>query len=93
MARERDRGKIIWPSYFDIRLPESGGRRVKKALCIENPDIEKLSEALKKLNLKFEIERDKAYPSKWWKKEGRLVVDTDMKKSALLTAIGKKLKI
>jgi signal recognition particle subunit SRP19 len=92
MVRERDKRKVIWPSYFDVRLSRAGGRRIPKALCMENPDIPAVSAAAKSLNLKFETQPEKAYPSRWWKKEGRLLVSTNMKKSELLAAIGKKLK-
>lgn len=92
MARDRDDRKVVWPSYFDVRLSRAGGRRIPKAFCVENPDLGMISNAVKSLKLKFEPQQDKAYPSKWWKKEGRLLIETDMKKPKLLMAIGKKLK-
>lgn len=92
MVREKENRKVIWPSYFDVRLSRAGGRRIPKAFCIENPDLTAISLAAKSLNLKFEAQPEKAYPSRWWKKEGRLLVSTNMKKPALLAAIGKKLK-
>ena len=92
MVRERDSRKVVWPSYFDVRLSRDGGRRIPKAYCVENPDLQMLSNALKSLNMKFEAQQDKAYPSRWWKKEGRLLVETQMKKPKLLLLIGKKLK-
>jgi len=92
LVRERDSRKVVWPSYFDVRLSRDGGRRIPKAYCVENPDLQMLSNALKSLNMKFEAQQDKAYPSRWWKKEGRLLVETQMKKPKLLLLIGKKLK-
>jgi len=59
---------------------------------MENPDIAALSKSLEKLDLSFEVEKEKAYPSRWWKKEGRILVDIEMPKTKLLTEIGKKLK-
>jgi len=91
LVRERDKRKVIWPSYFDVKLSKAGGRRVKKGFCTENPDLEKLSQAIKSLNLKFEVESDKSFPSRWWKKEGRILVSTEMTKSELLNVIGQKL--
>lgn len=92
MVRERDSRKVIWPSYFDVRLTKASGRRIPKGFCVENPDLLMISNALKSLNIKFEAQTDKAYPSRWWKKEGRLLVETQLKKPKLLMAIGKKLK-
>lgn len=92
MVRERDSRRVVWPSYFDVRLSRADGRRIPKAFCVENPDLQMISSAAGALKLKFEAEQDKAYPSRWWKKEGRLLVDTDMKKPKLLLMIGKKLK-
>ena len=92
MARERESRKVVWPSYFDVRLSRAGGRRIPKAFCVENPDLNMISNALKSLNIKFEAQQDKSYPSRWWRKEGRLLVDTQLKKPKLLLTIGKKLK-
>jgi signal recognition particle subunit SRP19 len=92
LVRERDSRKVIWPSYFDVRSSRADGRRIPKAFCVENPDLNMMSNAVRSLNLKFEAQQDKAYPSRWWKKEGRLLVATEMKKPKLLLAIGKKLK-
>lgn len=92
MVRERDSRKVVWPSYFDVRLSRASGRRIPKAFCVENPDLNMISSALKSLNIEFETQQDKAYPSKWWKKEGRLLVETELTKPKLLLAIGKKMK-
>lgn len=92
MARDRDRRKILWPSYFNVKLSRAQGRRIPKAYCIENPNVDAISAVLKSLKYSFEVEPGKAFPSKWWKNEGRIVVDTDMAKTQLITEIGKKLK-
>lgn len=92
MARDRDKRKIVWPSYFDIGLSRAEGRRVPKAQSIDSPDLEKLAEAAKKLKLIFDTEPGMAYPSRWWKKEGRLLVDSELPKTELLMKIGKTLK-
>lgn len=92
MVRERDRRKIVWPSYFDVRLSRANGRRVPKGICVEKPDIAMLSEALQSMNLDFELQKDKSFPARWWRREGRALVDTDIPKMELLMAIGKELK-
>lgn len=92
MVRERDRRKAIWPTYYDIRLSRAEGRRLPKRFCLENPDIDSISGALKALKMDFEIEEDKAFPSCWWKREGRALVNTDLPKTKLLLEIGRKLK-
>jgi len=92
LVRERDSRKVVWPSYFDVKLSRGSGRRIPKAFCVENPDLNMIASALKSLNIKFEAQQDKAYPSKWWKKEGRALVETKLTKPKLLLAIGKKMK-
>lgn len=92
MARERDRRKVIWPSYFDSRLSRNAGRRAKKSVCIEKPEIEQLAQVLKSMNLKFEIEYDKKFPARWWEGEGRILVETNISKSELIEAIGNRLR-
>jgi len=92
LVRERDCRKVVWPSYFDVRLSRAGGRRIPKAYCVENPDLNMISNALKSLSIRFEAQQEKSYPPRWWKKEGRLLVDTQLKKPKLLMVIGKKLK-
>lgn len=92
MVRERDKRKVIWPSYFDSRLSRDAGRRTKKSVCIEKPDIEQLAQVLKSMNLKFEIERDKKFPARWWESEGRILVETNVPKSKLIEAIGNRLR-
>jgi len=93
LVRERDRRKIVWPSYFDVKLSRVEGRRLPKAYCIENPDLAAISGALKTLKLSFETQQDTAYPSCWWKKEGRALVDTELQKTELLREIAHKLKM
>lgn len=92
LVHERDRRKVIWPSYFDSRLSRDAGRRARKSYCIEKPDIERLSLVLKSMNLKFEVEKDKKHPARWWENEGRIRVETNMPKSKLIEAIAIRLR-
>lgn len=49
------------------------GRRVGKHHAVEDPDIEEMAEAMSKLGLDFDAERNKAY-SRDWLTKGRLRV-------------------
>jgi len=78
------RGKVIYPSYFDSRLSRGEGRRVPKALSLRGPTLQEIVNALKSLSISFEVERDKARPSRWYKFEGRVLVHYDGRKEELL---------
>lgn len=87
---------IIYPEYFDSRLSIRLGRKVSLKLSIENPTLEELIEAAKKAKLKItRIERDKAHPSNWIERKGRIIIlkpDNKTKRTVLIE-IAKNMKI
>ena len=89
MVSKDDHKVIIWPIYFDKSLSRLQGRRISKKLAIDKPDIDKIARAAKSLGLSFIIEKNSSYPSRYWKREGRLVFDNINNKNKLLHQIAK----
>ena len=74
---------ILWPIYFDRRRSRGDGRRVAKEIAVPNASIEEIFKAAKKMGLNPQKEEN-AHPSRWWKREGRVVVDKVDKKTKIL---------
>ena len=82
---------VIYPIYFDKSVSKLAGRKVSKKQSIEKPDIESISKAAKSLGLNPVLEKNVSYPSKHWKKEGRVLVDKKDSKTKLLKQIASRL--
>jgi len=82
---------VVWPIYFDKSVSRLAGRKVSKKHAVEKPSIESIAKAAKSLGLNPVLEKDSAYPSRYWKKEGRILVDKKDSKSNLLTKIANRL--
>ncbi|MEM1513726.1 MAG: signal recognition particle subunit SRP19/SEC65 family protein [Candidatus Thermoplasmatota archaeon] len=80
---------IIWPSYFDFDLSRKEGRKVKKSIAIKNPNIDEIFQIAKKLGLN-PLKEEKSHPKRWWKKEGRIIVDKKGKKVEIIRKIGEE---
>lgn len=89
--RKRD-SIVIWPCYFDSRLPRHKGRKVSFKYSVESPTIEHLIKAASKLRLNFRIEKESRHPRYWWLKSGRLIVKKTIPKYSLLKRLGEILK-
>ncbi len=87
MTEERRKWIVIWPLYFDKSKSRSEGRRVPKELSIERPTIDDIVLALKKIGLKYIVEKDKKHPSTWFESSGRVLVEKKFKKTELLRRI------
>ena len=84
-----DREKyIIWPIYFDKRVSKKRGRRVSKEMAISHPNTDLIYRAAQKLGLNPKMEK-KSYPSRWWEKEGCVLVDKKKSKTEILHDIAK----
>ncbi|WP_405274263.1 signal recognition particle subunit SRP19/SEC65 family protein [Methanobrevibacter sp.] len=81
----------IWPQYLDKNLSLSEGRKVSKELAVAEPTISDIERALKRLGLKYTIDKEKAYPGKWYEKSGRILVEWEGKKLELLKEVSLKL--
>lgn len=82
---------VIWPIYFDKSASRLTGRKISKKHAVEKPSIENIAKAAKSLDLNPVLEKNYAYPSKHWKKEGRLLIDKKDSKSKLLVKIANRL--
>ena len=82
---------VVYPIYFDKTISRLTGRRVARKYAIEKPNIENISKAAKSLSLNPVLEKNCAFPSKHWKKEGRVLIDKKDSKSKLLVQIAKRM--
>ena len=80
---------VIWPCYFDIDLSRKDGRKVKKSIGVKNPSIDEIFQVAKKLGLN-PTKEEKSHPKRWWKKEGRILVDKKDKKIEIIRKIGEE---
>ncbi len=82
---------VVWPIYFDKSVSRLSGRKVSKKHAIEKPNIEAIAKAAKSLGLHPILEKDRAHPSRRWKKEGRVIVDKKESKSKVLVQIASRM--
>ncbi len=94
MAKEFDADKawVLWPEYFDAHRTRDQGRRVKKGLAVQEPQMVDIVKAVERLGLGWKLEEEKSYPGAWWNKQGLLLVENNMPKSALLVKIAQELQ-
>jgi signal recognition particle subunit SRP19 len=91
VSRDEDK-YVIWPVYFDKNVSRLGGRKVSKKHAVEKPSIENISKAAKSLGLHPVLEKNSSHPSRYWKKDGRVMIDKKGSKSKLLVQIANRLK-
>ena len=82
---------VVWPIYFDKSVSRLSGRKVSKKNAVDKPDIESISKAAKSLGLNPILEKDVAHPSRYWKKEARILVDKKDTKSKILVKIANRM--
>jgi len=66
MVRRRKKAIILWTVFFDSSRSRSEGRKLPKSLCVRNPTVEELEEAVKQLGFEYEVAKDKKYPRIWY---------------------------
>ena len=86
-----DKKLVLWPLYFDIAEPRPW-RRVPKDLAVSEPTAEAIARIAAELRLKPVLEKGVSHPKRWWKEEGRVLIDIRGTKSVLLQQIAEKLK-
>lgn len=82
----------VWPQYLDKDLSLSEGRKVSKEIAVSKPTMSEIERALKRLGFTYEIEKDRAYPGKWYEKSGRILVEYDNTKLELIKEIALKIQ-
>lgn len=69
---ERNKYWTIYPEHIDYRLSRRLGRKISLKFAVENPTLEEIIEACKSLKIPCKPEPDKAHPSNWIEKKGRI---------------------
>ena len=82
----------IWPQYLNKDLSLSEGRKISKELAVSEPTLAEIERALKRLGFKFSVQKERAYPGKWYEKSGRILVEYDKTKLELIKEISLKIK-
>lgn len=83
---------MIWPQYLNSNLSLSEGRKVSLEYAVKDPTLNEISRALKRLGINCTVEKNKAYPGKWYEKSGRIIAESDKNKNELLKEICNELK-
>ncbi|MBE6498039.1 MAG: signal recognition particle protein Srp19 [Methanobrevibacter sp.] len=82
----------IWPQYLDKNLSLSQGRKVSKEIAVKEPNLNEIERALKRMGLKYSMQKEFSYPGKWYEKSGRVLVEWEGTKLELLKEVSLKIK-
>ncbi|MGN0177639.1 MAG: signal recognition particle subunit SRP19/SEC65 family protein [Methanobrevibacter sp.] len=82
----------VWPQYLNKNLTLGEGRKISLKDAVKDPTINDIERALKRLGLKYELEKNKSFPGKWYEKSGRALVEWDKTKLELIREISLKIK-
>ena len=85
---QRKKRIFVWPIYLDLNHTRKDGRLTKKEHSVKAPKVSEIKRAADNLGLHAEIELNKAHPTTWWDKGGRVTIDNAGPKSALLDKLG-----
>ncbi|MDD5501868.1 MAG: signal recognition particle subunit SRP19/SEC65 family protein [Candidatus Thermoplasmatota archaeon] len=92
MVSKTDGKLVLWPAYFDVSISKEDGRRLPKALAVQNPTLDQIEKACKSLGLNPVREDDKLYSSQWYGARGRILIDNKGPKAQVLKQIAEKMK-
>jgi|SRR5438552_2081770 len=88
----RDEGKLVlWPCYFD-RAEKRPWRRVAKEYAVDAPTAEAIAKIAAQMHLKPVLEKGVAHPKRWWRAEGRVLIDVRGAKTVLIQQIAERLR-
>ena len=82
----------IWPQYLNQDLSLKEGRKISKEDAVKEPSLNDIERALKRLGLKYNIQKEFSYPGKWYEKSGRILVEWEGTKLELIREISLKIK-
>ena len=82
----------VWPQYLDKNLTLNEGRKVSKEIAVAEPTLSDIERALKRLGLKYSLQKEKSYPGRWYEKSGRALVEWEDTKLELLKKISLEIK-
>ena len=86
-----EKGLILYPCYFDVKLSREEGRKVARVSAVQAPAVAEIERALASCGIKYHREK-KSHPAWWWKNEGRIIADCDGPKTDLLRRVATELK-
>ncbi len=87
-----NRPKKIYPLYLDSRVSRSKGRRVPRDLALKKPRAKEILQAAKNLNLRAVLAEEDDHPSRWFYREGCVLISSDKPKTELLKAIASEIR-
>ncbi|MDO5814306.1 MAG: signal recognition particle subunit SRP19/SEC65 family protein [Methanobrevibacter sp.] len=82
----------IWPQYINKNLTLNEGRKISKEDAVKDPTLSDIERAAKRLGLKYSVQKDVAYPGKWYEKSGRVLVEWEGRKLELLREVSAEIK-
>lgn len=82
----------IWPQYINKNLTLNEGRKISKEFAVKDPSLNDIERALKRLGLKYSVQKEVSYPGKWYEKSGRILVEWEGTKLELLKEVSLKIK-
>ncbi|MBR4447403.1 signal recognition particle subunit SRP19/SEC65 family protein [Methanobrevibacter sp.] len=82
----------VWPQYLNNKLTLKEGRKIAKIDAVSDPTLSDIERAVKRLGLTYEIQKDVAYPGKWYEKSGKILVEWEGTKLELIREISKEIK-
>ncbi|WP_296788192.1 signal recognition particle subunit SRP19/SEC65 family protein [uncultured Methanobrevibacter sp.] len=82
----------IWPQYLNKNLSLKEGRKIAKEYAVKDPELNDIERALKRLGLKYSMQKEFSYPGKWYEKSGRVLVEWEGTKLELLKEVSLKIK-
>ena len=82
----------IWPQYLNKNLTLKEGRKIAKDDAVSEPTISDIERAVKRLGLKYEIQKEVPYPGEWYEKSGRILVEWEGTKLELIRNISSEIK-
>ncbi|MHA1167780.1 MAG: signal recognition particle subunit SRP19/SEC65 family protein [Candidatus Hodarchaeales archaeon] len=83
----------VYPEYLMHELSRKEGRRLSREKSVKNLQTDELRLACQKLELEFDIDREKAYPRQWWNKRGVIYINPGDygSKQQLIEALAKEI--
>jgi signal recognition particle subunit SRP19 len=82
---------ILYPCYFNAALTRRHGRRVPRQGAAKAPSLAEVERALKRAGIRFHAE-DNHHPAHWQRHEGRVVVEWNKGKEALIRKVAQQLR-
>ena len=82
----------IWQQYINKNLTINERRKISKKFAVKDPSLNDIERALKRLGLKYSVQKEVSYPGKWYEKSGRVLVEWEGTKLELLKEVSLKIK-